>query len=261
MLDTRPSPPLRLPADVADRARRLRTWYEAFSKHFESEAVNRFGPRGVWETITGYAASGRPPSWPTKLDERDPVFIELVFDLARAVGRYYFRWNVSGQDHIPASGAAMLVGNHNGGVMPTDTLLTMLAIWDRFGPSRAVHPLGHDLLWQDALARKLVAKLGILRAHPNSAALALDAGHLLLVYPGSDLDSWRPWTHRARVQLGNRKGFIRTALRHRVPIIPVVSAGTHEQIIMLTTGRRIARRLGLKRLIRSEAFPVMLALP
>jgi hypothetical protein len=44
-------------------------------------------------------------------------------------------------------------------------------------------------------------------------------------------------------------------------VIPVVSVGTHEQFVVLATGRRIARRFRLKRLIRSEAFPVTLALP
>lgn len=223
--------------------------------------MQRFGPIGVWETISGYASSGAPPSWPVDLDERDPAFIDLALDLARVAGKYYFRWNASGMENVPAEGGVMIAGNHNGGVVPTDTLLTLLALWEHFGPDRAVHPLGHDLLWQDALARKLVGKLGLLRAHPESAAMALQAGRVVLVYPGSDLDSWRPWSQRARVQLGHRTGFIRVALRERVPVVPVVSVGTHEQLVVLTTGKAIAKRLKLKRLIRSEAFPVILALP
>jgi hypothetical protein len=44
-------------------------------------------------------------------------------------------------------------------------------------------------------------------------------------------------------------------------VVPVVSAGTHEQLIVLSDGRKIARRLRLKRLLRSEGFPIVLALP
>jgi len=223
--------------------------------------MQRFGPSGVWNTITGYASSGSPPSWPEGLGERDPAFVDLALDLARVVGKFYFRWHASGMHHVPDRGAAMIVGNHNGGVLPTDTLLTLLALWEEHGPDRAVHPLGHDLLWQDPVARKLVAKLGLLRAHPDSAHLALEAGHAVLVYPGSDLDAWRPWTKRGRVELGHRTGFIRVALQHEVPVVPVVSVGTHEQLFVLATGRGLARRLRLKRLIRSEAFPLIFALP
>lgn len=250
-----------VPSDVVDKVRRLNAWYEAFSSHLGEEGLSHFGPMEVWETVRDYAAVGKPPSWPVDLSERDVEFLGLTMDLARVVGKYYFRWSASGLEHVPSSGGAMLVGNHNGGVMPTDTLLTILALWDHFGPDREVHPLGHDLLWQDHLARNLVAKLGILRAHPDSAAMALQADRLVLVYPGSDLDAWRPWSHRKHVRLGNRSGFVRIALRQGVPVIPVVSVGTHEQFVVLATGRRIARRFRLKKLIRSEAFPVTLALP
>jgi hypothetical protein len=81
------------------------------------------------------------------------------------------------------------------------------------------------------------------------------------VYPGSDLDSWRPWGDRNRVQLAGRKGFLRVAIREGVPLVPVVSVGTHEQLVVLTSGQRAAKLLGLKQLLRSEAFPVTAAFP
>jgi 1-acyl-sn-glycerol-3-phosphate acyltransferase len=84
---------------------------------------------------------------------------------------------------------------------------------------------------------------------------------LVLVYPGSDLDTWRPFRHRNRIELGGRTGFLKLALRERVPIVPVVSAGTSEQMVVLLRGERVARALGLKRLLRAEACPIMLALP
>ena len=63
----------------------------------------------------------------------------------------------------------------------------------------------------------------------------------MLVYPGSDLDTFRPFRDRDKIVLGGRKGFLELALRERVPIVPVVTAGTHEQIIVLTRGDRLAR--------------------
>jgi 1-acyl-sn-glycerol-3-phosphate acyltransferase len=65
----------------------------------------------------------------------------------------------------------------------------------------------------------------------------------VLVYPGSDLEVFRPWTERNRIILRGRKGFLRLALAAGVPIVPVVSAGTHEQLVVLTRGDRLARWL------------------
>jgi 1-acyl-sn-glycerol-3-phosphate acyltransferase len=84
---------------------------------------------------------------------------------------------------------------------------------------------------------------------------------MVLVYPGSDFDSFRPWRDRHRVELAGRSGFIALALRERVPIIPVVSAGTHEQWIVLTRGDRLARVLHTGALFRTKVLPLALALP
>jgi len=63
------------------------------------------------------------------------------------------------------------------------------------------------------------------------------------------------------VVFGQRRGFIRLALRAGVPIVPVVSVGAHEAFHVLTDGVELARRLQLKRLFRLEALPIALGLP
>ena len=108
---------------------------------------------------------------------------------------------------------------------------------------------------------KITARFGALRAGQEGAAQALRAGHLVLVYPGSDFDSTRPFRDRHRIELGGRKGFLKLALRERSPIIPVVSAGTHEQFIVLARGDRLAKLLGLKKLFRVEVMPIALSVP
>ena len=184
-----------------------------------------------------------------------------MMDLTRALGRYYFRLDVHGVDNVPPEGPVLLVGNHNGGFLPTDGFFTTLAIWDRFGPSRAVYALAHDFLFHNPTLRRYALKLGSLRAGHESAHRAFAAGGIVLVYPGSDLDVFRPWPQRNRVVLGGRKGFLRLALGARVPIVPVVSAGTHEQLIVLTRGDRLARLLGMHRWARSFVCPIVLAVP
>ena len=83
----------------------------------------------------------------------------------------------------------------------------------------------------------------------------------MLGYPGGDLDAFKPYAERHQVKFGHRSGFVRTALLTGAPIVPVISVGAHESVYILTDGRELAERLGLKRLLRIEVVPVMLAPP
>jgi 1-acyl-sn-glycerol-3-phosphate acyltransferase len=192
---------------------------------------------------------------------RDPEFIALMMDLCRAVGGLWFRPTISGVENVPAEGPALLVGNHNGGLVPVDSYFTGLAIWDHFQGRRSMYSLVHDFVFEDPLLRGYALRLGMLRAGSESAHHVFEQGHALLVYPGSDLDTFRPFSQRGKVVLGGRTGFIGLALRERVPIVPVVSAGTHEQLVVLTRGDRLARFLRMHARARTEVFPLMLALP
>jgi 1-acyl-sn-glycerol-3-phosphate acyltransferase len=193
--------------------------------------------------------------------QRDPELVRLLNDLMRSLGRHYFRLQVRGVDNVPAEGPVLLVGNHNGGFFPTDGFFTSLAIGDRYGPSRAVYALAHDFLFHDPLLRQYALRVGALRAGHESARRAFAQGGIVLVYPGSDLEVFRPWRDRGRIILGGRKGFLRLALGAQVPIVPVVSVGTHEQMVVLTRGDGLARLLHMHRWARTTVCPIVLALP
>jgi len=197
-------------------------------------------------------------------DAYDSELVEVFADFFRAFGKYYFRLQIEGVQNVPLTGPALLVGNHNGGVLPFDSMFTALAIHDhskRFGQPRLLHALAHDSLFSHPVLRSYAQRLGILRAHPDAAQRVLRQGQLALVYPGSDWDACRPFTERHRVILGGRRGFLRLALRNGVPIVPVVSVGTHEQLIILTRGDRLAKALRLHKLMRTDTLPLGLALP
>ncbi|MBM4281346.1 MAG: glycerol acyltransferase [Deltaproteobacteria bacterium] len=195
------------------------------------------------------------------LDARDPEFVALMVDFFRAIGQRWFRFDVTGAEHLPATGPALLVSNHSGGVVITDTFLTHVAVFDALGRDRALHALGHDFAVDDAVLGPYARRFGVLRAHKDAARKALAAERLVLVYPGSDKDTFRPWRDRHKIELGGRRGFVRLAREARVPIIPVVSAGTHEQLVVLSRGERLARALRTKRWLRTEVLPVTLSIP
>jgi 1-acyl-sn-glycerol-3-phosphate acyltransferase len=195
------------------------------------------------------------------LDARDPELVDVTLSLARAFGRYWFRAETEGVENVPGRGPALLVGNHNGGFLITDTYLTMAAIAERQGLSRVVRPLAHDFVFDDPTLRRYAQRFGAIRAGQGSAMRALERGELVLVYPGGDVDTFRPFEERGRIELAGRTGFVRLALRARVPIVPVVSAGTHEQMVILSRGDRVAKLLHMHRWARTEVFPIALSLP
>jgi len=195
------------------------------------------------------------------LGARDPELMRLLHDAGQLLARYYFRLRVEGVDHVPAHGPVLLVGNHSGGLVPSEGFFTAGAITDRFGPERAMYALGHDFLFEDPTLRRYAGRLGILRAGHGSAHRALAAGHCVLVFPGSDMDTFRPFRDRNKIVLAGRTGFIKLALREGVPIVPVVTAGTHEQMIVVARGDRLARLVHAHRWARTEVLPLVLALP
>ncbi len=241
----------------------MRDWFARAALHIDPADLLHLSPIGVISTL--FRVARRSPSLECAgiddLAARDPEFVRLGVDLFRALGKHYFRWKTIGVEHVPRSGPALLVGSHNGGTICTDSALTLVAVWDRLGPSRAVYPLAHDLLFQNPATAKYAPRLGVLHAGHDAGQRALLAGHLVLVYPGGDLDSVRPFRDRYRIELGQRTGFLKLALRQRAPIVPVVSTGTHEQFVVLTRGDRLARLIGGKRRLRLNVFPIVLCLP
>ena len=195
------------------------------------------------------------------LAARDPEFCALMMDFLELFARRYFRFRVEGIDHVPERGPVLLVGNHNGGLLPTDGFFTALALYQRFRGRRVMYTMTHDFMFQDPVLRTYSLKLGMLRARNDVAEHVFSAGHMLLVYPGSDWDTFRPFRDRGKVVLAGRTGFIKLALREGVPIVPVVSAGSSEQMIVLTRGERLAKLFHAHAWARTDVFPIMLALP
>jgi 1-acyl-sn-glycerol-3-phosphate acyltransferase len=194
------------------------------------------------------------------LDERDPDYIREQLPLMWLAASIWFRGEVRGLGNIPDSGPVLLVGNHSGGNMTPDTIVFTLAFNTYFGVERAFYQLAHNLvLSMPGLGR--LRKFGTVAASPQNAAKALRSGAALLVYPGGDYEVHRPSWDRHKVDFDRRKGFIRLALEHNVPIVPVVSIGGQETALFLSRGERLARLLALDRMFRLKVLPISLALP
>jgi 1-acyl-sn-glycerol-3-phosphate acyltransferase len=194
------------------------------------------------------------------LDERDPDYIRESLPRLWLLASLWFRAEVRGLGNIPETGPVLLVGNHTGGNVSPETGIFTLAFSAYFGVERPYYQLAHNLvLSMPGLG--FLRKFGTVAATPANAKKALETGAALLVFPGGDYEVHRPSWQRHRVDFGGRKGFIRTALEHDVPLVPVVTIGGQETALFLSRGETLAKLLMLDKTLRLKVLPISLALP
>ena len=195
------------------------------------------------------------------LDQRDPALIRALLPAARRLNRHYFRLRVDGLEHLPEH-AALLVGNHNGGIAGPDLVCTMATLLDALGPEAPLYALTHDFAMRVFTPLGwFVRKLGSLRASVENAEHALRSGGKVLVYPGGDLEAFRHFRDRDRIAFGPRTGFVRVAQRTGAPIVPIVAYGAHRSAYIFSEGDWLAELLGLHKRWRLSRFPLAFALP
>lgn len=189
----------------------------------------------------------------------DIEFLRWIVPYMERYGRW-FDAEVRGLEHVPENGPVLLVGNHSGGVITPDTA-SFIAAWYRTrGFDRPLAALAFDAAFGVPWFKDLMRRIGEMPANRENARRALAAGLPVLVYPGGEHECFRPWTDRNRIDFGGRRGFIELALRHRVPVVPVVSHGGHHSIWILTRGEWLGRILGTER-IRTPTFPLAWQFP
>lgn len=193
-------------------------------------------------------------------EQRDPDYIRDFLPAAWMLASFWFRAEVRGLDRIPPTGPVLLVGNHSGGTLTPDTGVFVLAFSAYFGVERPFYQLAHSLVTAIP-ALWWLRKFGTVTASPANAKRALAKGAALLVYPGGDYEVHRPSWESAKVDFDGRKGFIRTAHRHNVPLVPVVSIGGQETAFFISRGEGLAKWLRLDRMFRLKVLPLSLALP
>ncbi len=201
------------------------------------------------------------------LEERNPRTIETLMPLWAWFYRYYFRVTTDGWHHIPSQGQVLLVGSHNGGLASPDMIMTMYDWFLRFGTDRLVYGLMHPSVWKvNPTIARVGEQTGAIVAHPRMALAALAKGASILVYPGGAQDVFRPHRERDRINFAGRKGFIKLALREKIPIVPVISKGAHDTLIVLDDFYEWVEKLhqwGMPWLfnVDPEVFPIYLGLP
>lgn len=210
-----------------------------------------------------------PLGW--SLEYRDPKVIEQLMPLLSWLYHHYFHVQTSGWHHVPSDAPVLMVGSHNGGLAAPDMYMSMYDWCRQFGAEQPIYGLLHPGIWQafqqtcPPLAQ-LAGQIGSIMAHPKMAIKALRQGASVLVYPGGAQDVFRPYCQRHKIHLAGRKGFIKLALEKKVPIVPLISNGAHETLMVLADCYKAIHQLhmwGIPWLggIDPDVFPVYLGLP
>ncbi len=185
----------------------------------------------------------------------EDLTVNLLAPLIRPLHRHYWRVTSHGTEHLPTSGGGLVVANH-AGTLPADAIITRLDIFEHTG--RHARELGADLVFRTPFVGELARKTGATLASGSDADRLLERGELVAVWPEGFKGLGKPWKDRYKLQRFGRGGFVATALRAQVPIVPTAIVGSEEIWPMVYDLRVVARLLGL------PYFPIvaqMLALP
>lgn len=201
------------------------------------------------------------------LDERNPQTIASLMPVWEWFYRYYFRVKTDGWHHLSSEGKMLIVGSHNGGLAAPDMFMFMYDWFKRFGTERLAYGLIHPTVLKvcPEIARMAI-ECGAVVASPKMAIAAFQRNAAVLVYPGGPQDVFRPHHLRDRIYFAGRQGFIKLALREGVPIVPIISHGAHDTLIVLADFYQQVQQLhewGMPWLLNVDptVFPIYLGLP
>lgn len=212
--------------------------------------------------------ASRPSLDGLALDQRDPQFIRsTLMPIWDWFYHHYFSVTTDGWDNVPDTGKVMIVGSHNGGLVSPDMFMAIYDWFRHFGTERPAYALTHPNLWKlTPFLAEPAAKCGSLQATAEMAIAALQAEAALLIYPGGLKDVFRPYSERNKIRFEGNTDFIKLALRKEAPIVPLISKGAHNTLIVLADFYEQVRQLHGAGLpwpfgIDPEVFPIYLGLP
>ncbi|GGI05649.1 lysophospholipid acyltransferase family protein [Egicoccus halophilus] len=166
----------------------------------------------------------------------------VLMPLVRPLHRHWWRVASHGAANVPSSGGGLVVANH-AGTLPADALITRLDILEQTG--RHARELAADLALRTPFVGPFARKTGATLASGPDADRLLERGELVAVWPEGFKGVGKPWRDRYRLQRFGRGGFVATALRAQVPIVPTAIVGSEEIYPLLYDLRVVARLFGL----------------
>jgi 1-acyl-sn-glycerol-3-phosphate acyltransferase len=167
--------------------------------------------------------------------------VRVALRLTRVFARY-FRYECEGFENLALQETALLVGYH-GRPWPFDLVLLCERMHRELG--QLPQPIwAKPMRWAPVL-RGLVDEVGGLYSYPSPSQveeLKARRRHLV-VLPGGLREGLRPFWAPRVLDWGARRGYLRLAWQHRLPIVPVVASGVDHSYLGINNGYRLSKRL------------------
>ncbi|MEV8411457.1 lysophospholipid acyltransferase family protein, partial [Streptomyces niveus] len=229
---------------------------------------------GIQVTVSPYPMSRADSSWDRRLAEGlaflrrrvtgdyevdefgydKELTDQVLMSLIRPLYENYFRVEVKGIENIPSDGGALVVSNHSG-TLPLDGLMMQVAVHDNHPAGRHLRLLAADLVFMLPVVNELARKAGHTLACAEDAERLLERGEIVGVMPEGFKGLGKPFGERYKLQRFGRGGFVSTALRHGVPIVPCSIVGAEEIYPMIGNSKTLARLLGFPYFPITPTFP------
>jgi 1-acyl-sn-glycerol-3-phosphate acyltransferase len=229
----------------------------AFDAHADDLAAPQPEAEAESRDLTELRELVPEPDGERSLDDwgRSEALLRLTDPLLDFYYRYWFRVEHEGIEHVPSEGGALLVSNH-AGALPPDAPMIMQALRRDHPAPRPLYMLGEHWFKGYPFIGMLANKLGLVAAHPRNAQRLLhDEGRLAIVFPEGQKGSRKVLWQRYRLRRFGRGGFVRTAIRARVPIVPIAVVGAEEAMPIFAHIRQAQRLTGLIYFPFNHAFP------
>jgi 1-acyl-sn-glycerol-3-phosphate acyltransferase len=167
----------------------------------------------------------------------------VFFTALGTLYRHYFRVKAVGQEHIPARGRAMLVGNHSGGYA-LDGAMVLTSMLLEMEPPRLAHSMAEKFLNQLPIASLWTTRCGQFTGLPEHAERLLRDDRLLMVFPEGAKGTAKLYKERySLIDFGT--GFVRLALKTRTPIIPFGFVGGGDAVPTIYNSKTIGKLMGV----------------
>lgn len=186
---------------------------------------------------------------------RSETVVSLMEPILNFYYRYWFRVEVEGIENVPADRGALLVSNHSG-ALPPDAPMIMQAIRNEHSSPRPLYMLGEHWFKGYPGVSMIVSKMGVVPAHrENAQRLLRDENRLAVVFPEGQKGSRKVYWQRYRLRRFGRGGFVRTAIRAQVPIVPIALIGAEEAMPIFAHMRLLQKLSGLIYFPLTPSFP------
>ncbi len=168
--------------------------------------------------------------------------------------KHWFRTETHGIENVPAEGPVLVVANHGGNTFAWDAGMIAMAILLEADPPRLARGLGEFYLPTIPFFNEFMARVGSVVGTPENCRQLFERGECVMVFPEGARGFVKPYVKAYKLQRFGL-GFMRLALEHKVPILPVGVVGSEEQSPGLADVKWIGRLIG------APAFPITVTMP